>query len=225
MVPVMTRKTTCVLVATILIVLVAATCVILSIWRDRPQKRVKWWLEHSYPIQWNLVPQEQLYFASYQKWSQAGKDIPGIGPILVAMYKKADSEFNKRHLLYAMGAVPIQTTIAFMSDVMLSASSSTLRKAALSYGLLPNIAEPAVQEALLVFVKSSQQSISDRCWVLAELLHARNKDAIAYARLQGQELLSNAETAGVDAKYRNLLAEQMGMLTAASQPGPMDLER
>lgn len=186
------------------------------------RRQVECWVEQIYLPHRNLAHQRHQHFSSYAEWSKAGKAIAGADMILVSKYRKSEDREEQGRLLYAMGAVPTPTTIAFLSNTLLSTRDSELREHVLTYGLLPNIAEPAVQEVLVSFVKNTQQSLADRCWVLAELLHAGSKEAIAYAKVQGQELLSKADASEVDSRCKTLLAEQMRKLTPASQPVPID---
>ncbi len=153
-----------------------------------PQERLQWWLDHSFPIFGNVVPDSNLYFASYETWSQAGKDIHDAGQILIDMFNDTDSEFDKVKLLYAMGAIGSLETNAFVCNLVRSTDSPKLRSSGLTYGLIPNLDEPAVQEYLVTFVKSTQQPLADRCRALDELLHAGNKYAIAYAKSHGHKL-------------------------------------
>ncbi len=122
----MTRKEAYVLGTSLLIVLVAATFLAPTILRARQRQQVQWWLDHSYPIFTNLLPEKNRYFASYEEFRQAGRDIPGAGPILIDMYNRAESESDKANLLYAMGAVGTPETNAFVCNiVLLSARSSS----------------------------------------------------------------------------------------------------
>lgn len=204
-----------------LICFVPAACAILMEWMSQPQQRATWWLEHSYPLPTEHVHQRHLRFATYPQWRQAGRDIPGIGAILVGEYHRAESEQEQVRLLFAMGAVPDSKTVDCLSDVAVSTRRAALRDAALAYGLMPNIELPSVRQALMRFVMSTQGPVEDRCWILAELLYAGSDDAIAYASTAGQDLLFKAELTGASLGARQSLAQQMH-LAAASRFAPAE---
>jgi len=91
------------------------------------QERIQWWLDHAYPIHANLLPVSYHYcFATYEEFRQAGRDIPGIEPILIDMYNNAESKFDKINLLHALAAVGTPETIAFIRTVAMSPDGEEL---------------------------------------------------------------------------------------------------
>jgi hypothetical protein len=91
------------------------------------QERIQWWLDHAYPIDAHLLPVSyHYYFATYEEFRQAGRDIPGIEPILIDMYNHAESKFDKVNSLHALAAVGTPETIAFIRTVAMSSDGAEL---------------------------------------------------------------------------------------------------
>lgn len=218
----MTKKATYITCVSILVMLAVGVFVVPGVMQYHRHRQVEWWLDHSYPIATNLIHQDHLHFASYQDWSKAGKEIPSIGPILVRMYDNADSEYDRTQLLYAMGAVASPRTVAVLLGTVQSTDSPKLREEALIYGLATNIEDPCIQEGLLGIVKDIRQPLDDRCWVLAELIHAGSAGARDYARQHGQGLLASARASGVIERYTVVLAEQIDKIDEGSQSMPSE---
>ncbi|MEI7835655.1 MAG: hypothetical protein WCK05_04495, partial [Planctomycetota bacterium] len=144
---------------------------------------------------------------------------PGIEKVLIDKYAVADL-WEKRHLLYAMGAVPSPRTFSFLIDVALSTNDPKLREAALGWGLGPNIAEPVVQQTYLDVATNSEQPIEIRLGPLRALVEAGNAEAMVYLKEHAQEQLALTQTLGL-AGHREWLLTTLNLPYPTSQPSSL----
>lgn len=186
-------------------------------WNVYTRHRVEWWLEHSYSMWRGLIPEANLYFPSYEKWSEAGRKIPGIERILIDKYAVASLR-EKRHLLYAMGAVPTPRTLSFLSDVALSTNDPELRTTAVWMGLGPNLAEGQVQETYLALLENHALPPKDHLSLLCALIEAGNASAIGYPKAHSEEVVAELEREVPNPIVREKLFKTLGLPHPASGP-------